>query len=154
MSSSYSDVCFHYHWVLSSLLTTERASGCLLMSRLISASILGPVFGNQDHFVGLAIFVDTFRNDLHEMDVSVECVTRAGHWPACFFAGPVFSNTAHFQGLAVFIDTYSNDEATDVSRLAFSCGRTVSVLKQHVRVRSMWLFQRPHYSFVVVLHLF
>lgn len=32
---------------------------------------LGPVFGNQDHFVGLAIFLDTFRNDLHGMDVSV-----------------------------------------------------------------------------------
>ncbi|KAG7252773.1 hypothetical protein CRUP_013434, partial [Coryphaenoides rupestris] len=28
----------------------------------------GPVFGNQDHFVGLAIFLDTFRNDLHGMD--------------------------------------------------------------------------------------
>lgn len=33
---------------------------------------LGPTFGNQDHFVGLAIFVDTFRNDLHGMDVSVD----------------------------------------------------------------------------------
>lgn len=43
------------------------------MSRLISASILGPVFGNQDQFLGLAIFLDTFRNDLHGMDVSV-CV--------------------------------------------------------------------------------
>lgn len=32
---------------------------------------LGPVFGNQDHFVGLAVFMDTFRNDLHGMDVSV-----------------------------------------------------------------------------------
>lgn len=31
----------------------------------------GPVFGNQDQFVGLAIFLDTFRNDLHGMDVSV-----------------------------------------------------------------------------------
>lgn len=41
------------------------------MSHLISASILGPVFGNQDHFVGLTIFLDTFRNDLHGMDVSV-----------------------------------------------------------------------------------
>uniref|UniRef100_A0A672NH54 Vesicular integral-membrane protein VIP36-like n=1 Tax=Sinocyclocheilus grahami TaxID=75366 RepID=A0A672NH54_SINGR len=30
----------------------------------------GPVFGNQDHFVGLAIFVDTFRNDLQGMDRS------------------------------------------------------------------------------------
>uniref|UniRef100_A0A8C7TG81 Lectin, mannose-binding 2 n=1 Tax=Oncorhynchus mykiss TaxID=8022 RepID=A0A8C7TG81_ONCMY len=30
----------------------------------------GPVFGNQDHFVGLALFVDTFRNDLHGMDRS------------------------------------------------------------------------------------
>ncbi|KAG9330902.1 hypothetical protein JZ751_007326 [Albula glossodonta] len=30
----------------------------------------GPVFGNQDHFVGLAVFVDTFRNDLHGMDRS------------------------------------------------------------------------------------
>lgn len=41
------------------------------MSHSISASTLGPVFGNQDHFVGLAIFLDTFRNDLHGMDVSV-----------------------------------------------------------------------------------
>uniref|UniRef100_A0A4W5RIP2 Lectin, mannose-binding 2 n=1 Tax=Hucho hucho TaxID=62062 RepID=A0A4W5RIP2_9TELE len=30
----------------------------------------GPVFGNQDKFVGLALFVDTFRNDLHGMDRS------------------------------------------------------------------------------------
>ncbi|XP_042372700.1 vesicular integral-membrane protein VIP36-like, partial [Plectropomus leopardus] len=30
----------------------------------------GPVFGNQDRFHGLAIFVDTFRNDLHGMDRS------------------------------------------------------------------------------------
>ncbi|XP_060740608.1 vesicular integral-membrane protein VIP36 isoform X1 [Tachysurus vachellii] len=30
----------------------------------------GPVFGNQDHFVGLAVFLDTFRNDLHGMDRS------------------------------------------------------------------------------------
>lgn len=44
---------------------------CLLMSHLISASILGPVFGNQDQYLGLAIFLDTFRNDLHGMDVSV-----------------------------------------------------------------------------------
>lgn len=46
------------------------------MSHLTSASILGPVFGNQDQFLGLAIFLDTFRNDLHGMDVSVECVAR------------------------------------------------------------------------------
>jgi hypothetical protein len=45
-------------------------------SHSISAFILGPVFGNQDHFVGLAIFLDTFRNDLHGMDVSVQ-----GGWP-------------------------------------------------------------------------
>lgn len=47
---------------------------CLRVSArlsLVSASILGPVFGNQDHFVGLTIFLDTFRNDLHGMDVSV-----------------------------------------------------------------------------------
>uniref|UniRef100_A0AAY4ENJ5 L-type lectin-like domain-containing protein n=1 Tax=Denticeps clupeoides TaxID=299321 RepID=A0AAY4ENJ5_9TELE len=31
---------------------------------------LGSVFGNQEHFVGLAIFLDTFRNDLHGMDRS------------------------------------------------------------------------------------
>ncbi|MEQ2277928.1 Vesicular integral-membrane protein VIP36 [Xenotaenia resolanae] len=30
----------------------------------------GPVFGNQDQFHGLAIFLDTFRNDLHGMDRS------------------------------------------------------------------------------------
>uniref|UniRef100_A0A3Q3F9W4 Lectin, mannose-binding 2 n=2 Tax=Labrus bergylta TaxID=56723 RepID=A0A3Q3F9W4_9LABR len=30
----------------------------------------GPVFGNQDQFLGLAIFLDTFRNDLHGMDRS------------------------------------------------------------------------------------
>ncbi|MBN3296254.1 LMAN2 protein, partial [Amia calva] len=30
----------------------------------------GPVFGNRDHFVGLGIFVDTFRNDIHGMDRS------------------------------------------------------------------------------------
>uniref|UniRef100_A0A3B3ZXA8 L-type lectin-like domain-containing protein n=1 Tax=Periophthalmus magnuspinnatus TaxID=409849 RepID=A0A3B3ZXA8_9GOBI len=30
----------------------------------------GPVFGNQDKFHGLALFVDTFRNDLHGMDRS------------------------------------------------------------------------------------
>ncbi|CAB1441926.1 unnamed protein product, partial [Pleuronectes platessa] len=28
----------------------------------------GPVFGNQDQNLGLAIFLDTFRNDLHGMD--------------------------------------------------------------------------------------
>lgn len=56
--------------VISSLLTSHSVS---LTSRLISASILGPVFGNQDQFLGLAIFLDTFRNDLHGMDVSV-CV--------------------------------------------------------------------------------
>lgn len=50
------------------------------MSHVISASILGSVFGNQDHFLGLAIFLDTFRNDLHGMDVSVQCVVR-GDWP-------------------------------------------------------------------------
>lgn len=32
---------------------------------------IGAVFGNQDRFVGLAVFVDTFRNDLNGMDVSV-----------------------------------------------------------------------------------
>lgn len=37
---------------------------------IVSYFHLGPVFGNQDHFVGLAIFVDTFRNDLQGMDVS------------------------------------------------------------------------------------
>ncbi|CAG5993487.1 unnamed protein product [Menidia menidia] len=58
----------------------------------------GTVFGSQDQFLGLAIFLDTFRNDLHGMDVR-----------------PVFSNNAHFHGLAVFIDTYSNDEAVDRS---------------------------------------
>jgi len=102
-------VCsFHRCW-------PQKVSGSgLLMCRLISASILGPVFGNQDQFLGLALFLDTFRNDLHGMDVSVQCVT-GGHWWACFFAGPVFSNNAHFHGLAVFIDTYSNDEAMDVS---------------------------------------
>ncbi|KAJ8338481.1 hypothetical protein SKAU_G00374470 [Synaphobranchus kaupii] len=47
----------------------------------------GPVFGNQDHFVGLAIFVDTFR--------------------------PVFGSNANFHGLAIFIDTYPNDESSD-----------------------------------------
>ncbi|XP_023650788.1 vesicular integral-membrane protein VIP36 [Paramormyrops kingsleyae] len=30
----------------------------------------GPIFGNQDHFVGLAVFLDTFRNDQHGMDRS------------------------------------------------------------------------------------
>ncbi|XP_033948925.1 vesicular integral-membrane protein VIP36 isoform X1 [Pseudochaenichthys georgianus] len=30
----------------------------------------GPVFGNQDQFIGLAVVVDTFRNDLHGMDRS------------------------------------------------------------------------------------
>lgn len=59
-----------YVSVISSLLTSHSVS---LTSRLISASILGPVFGNQDQFLGLAIFLDTFRNDLHGMDVSV-CV--------------------------------------------------------------------------------
>ncbi|KAG7234756.1 hypothetical protein INR49_004000 [Caranx melampygus] len=58
----------------------------------------GPVFGNRDQFVGLALFLDTFRNDLHGMDVR-----------------PVFSNNALFHGLAVFIDTYSNDDTTDRS---------------------------------------
>ncbi len=38
---------------------------------IVSYFHLGPVFGNQDRFVGLAIFVDTFRNDLQGMDVSV-----------------------------------------------------------------------------------
>lgn len=95
------------------------------MSHLISASILGPVFGNQDQFVGLAIFLDTFRNDLHGMDVSVWCVAP-GDWPACFFAGPVFSNYARFHGLAVFIDTYSNDDAMDVSGgSGFTCQHAV-----------------------------
>ena len=109
---------------LASLLTTDK---CLLMFHLISASILGPVFGNQDQFAGLAIFLDTFRNDLHGMDVSVWCVAR-GDWPACFFTGPVFSNYARFHGLAVFIDTYSNDDATDVSGgSGFTCQHVVSV---------------------------
>ncbi|XP_035525645.1 vesicular integral-membrane protein VIP36 [Morone saxatilis] len=40
------------------------------LSHLISASILGPVFGNQDQYLGLALFLDTFRNDLHGMDRS------------------------------------------------------------------------------------
>ncbi|KAJ8254977.1 hypothetical protein GJAV_G00199520 [Gymnothorax javanicus] len=49
----------------------------------------GPVFGNQDHFVGLAIFVDTFRS--------------------------VFGSNANFYGLAIFVDTYPNDESSDRS---------------------------------------
>ncbi len=108
------DVCVHHLSLLSSPLMTENVSSRVLMSHLISASILGPVFGNQDQFFGLAIFLDTFRNDLHGMDVSLSCLA-GGDWPACFFAGPVFSNNALFHGLAVFIDTYSNDDATDVS---------------------------------------
>lgn len=97
------------------------------MCRLISASILGPVFGNHDQFLGLAIFLDTFRNDLHGMDVSV--VARGFSWlTACFSTGPVFSNNAHFHGLAVFIDTYSNDDATDVSgRSGFTRPHVVSM---------------------------
>lgn len=103
----------------------RKVSSCLLMSHLISASILGPVFGNQDQFVGLAIFLDTFRNDLHGMDVSVWCVAPRD-WPACFFTGPVFSNYARFHGLAVFIDTYSNDDAMDVSDgWGFTCQHAV-----------------------------
>lgn len=47
------------------------------MSHLTSASALGPVFGNQDHFVGLAMFLDTFRNDVHGMDVSVQVQLEA-----------------------------------------------------------------------------
>uniref|UniRef100_A0A671UQK6 Lectin, mannose-binding 2 n=1 Tax=Sparus aurata TaxID=8175 RepID=A0A671UQK6_SPAAU len=54
----------------SSLLHSDTDLFCLLMSHLISASILGPVFGNQDQYLGLAIFLDTFRNDLHGMDRS------------------------------------------------------------------------------------
>lgn len=68
--------------VLALVLTLTPSAKCLralrcassvrlLWSHPISASILGPVFGNQDHFVGLAMFLDTFRNDLHGMDVSV-----------------------------------------------------------------------------------
>ena len=57
--------CCHHCW------PQKRVWNCLLTSHLISASILGPVFGNQDQFLGLAIFLDTFRNDLHGMDVSV-----------------------------------------------------------------------------------
>ncbi len=72
---------------------------------------LGPIFGNQDHFVGLAIFVDTFRNDLQGMDVS-KCVVLTG---PSFSAGTVFGSSANFLGLAIFIDTYPNDEAPDVS---------------------------------------
>ncbi|TRY88697.1 hypothetical protein DNTS_006270, partial [Danionella cerebrum] len=68
----------------------------------------GPVFGNQDHFVGLAIFVDTFRNDLQGMDVSV--LMRPS-----FSTGSVFGSSANFLGLAIFIDTYPNDEALDRS---------------------------------------
>lgn len=49
----------------------SEVCSCLLMSHLISTSILGPVFGNQDQYLGLAIFLDTFRNDLHGMDVSL-----------------------------------------------------------------------------------
>lgn len=116
------ELCFHHVQVFVSAISSccdhcwpqKSVSSCLLMSHLISASILGPVFGNQDQYLGLALFLDTFRNDLHGMDVSVYCVPR-GDWPACFFAGPVFSNNALFHGLAVFIDTYSNDDATDVS---------------------------------------
>lgn len=48
----------------------EQLCTCLLASHLVSASVLGPVFGNRDHFVGLTLFLDTFRNDLHGMDVS------------------------------------------------------------------------------------
>lgn len=136
---------------LSSLLTSESFSGRLLMSRLISASILGPVFGYQDKFLGLAIFLDTFRNDLHGMDVSLLCVS-GGHWQACFFAGPVFSNNAHFHGLAVLIDTYSNDEATDVSGgsgFSFSAWRfhvqfEFFIVKPHViSISSMLTFKKP-----------
>lgn len=100
-------------WLSARCHDNSEASGSVcVMSHPISASILGPVFGNQDQFVGLAFFVDTFRNDLHGMDVSVRVLC---HWPACFSAGPVFSDYARFHGLAVFIDTYSNDDATDVS---------------------------------------
>lgn len=63
-------VCVHH---LSPIAADHRksVSTCLLTSHLISASILGPVFGNKDQYLGLAIFLDTFRNDLHGMDVSV-----------------------------------------------------------------------------------
>lgn len=114
-SSSHPHVCVpvFMSWLSARCRDNSEASGSVcVMSHPISASILGPVFGNQDQFVGLAIFVDTFRNDLHGMDVSV-CVLC--HWPACFSAGPVFSDYARFHGLAVFLDTYSNDDATDVS---------------------------------------
>ncbi|XP_069566162.1 vesicular integral-membrane protein VIP36 isoform X1 [Brachyistius frenatus] len=75
----------------------------------------GPVFGNQDQSHGLAIYLDTFRNDLHGMDVSVFVCVCACLTGLFFSAGPVFSNNAVFHGLAVFIDTYSNDDATDRS---------------------------------------
>lgn len=78
---------------------------------IVSYFHLGPIFGNQDHFVGLAIFVDTFRNDLQGMDVS-KCVVLTG---PSFSAGTVFGSSANFLGLAIFIDTYPNDEAPDVS---------------------------------------
>lgn len=60
------------------------------MSHLISASILGPVFGNRDHFVGLTIFLDTFRNDLHGMDVSVCDVQREATDALVSLQGPCF----------------------------------------------------------------
>ncbi|RXM92587.1 Vesicular integral-membrane protein VIP36 [Acipenser ruthenus] len=58
----------------------------------------GSVFGSQDHFVGLGIFVDTFRNELQGMDVR-----------------PVFGSKDNFLGLAIFIDTYPNDESSERS---------------------------------------
>lgn len=60
--------------VFSHIRWSHSVCRCLLMSCIISASILGTVFGNQDQFHGLAIFLDTFRNDLHGMDVSVQSV--------------------------------------------------------------------------------
>lgn len=75
-SSSHPHVCVpvFMSWLSARCRDNSEVSGSVcVMSHPISASILGPVFGNQDQFVGLAIFVDTFRNDLHGMDVSV-CV--------------------------------------------------------------------------------
>lgn len=81
--SSFSD---HFHCALHDFKCNELYCGlyvCVVhlwsickpalssLQLIVSYFHLGPVFGNQDHFIGLAIFVDTFRNDLQGMDVSV-----------------------------------------------------------------------------------
>ncbi|CAB1324999.1 unnamed protein product, partial [Coregonus sp. 'balchen'] len=66
----------------------------------------GPIFGNQDHFVGLALFVDTFRNDLLGMDRSFPYISAMvmididdkNEWKECIDIRGVHLPTGYYFG--------------------------------------------------------